>query len=235
MAPIVQSSVQIANMSLAHLGILKPIVALNENSTNATACNLFYHQVTEEVLRDFPWPFAWRYAPLTLVDGTADLQANPDWQYSYRAPSDALAIHRLLTSNIPVGNLSDTWAWPGFLATDARPDTSRIPFALGSDAEGGLVFCDQPVVDATDTSLQLPQVQYISDVDVALQAPDVAQCIALKLAVYMAPALTGGDPFKLGYRAADMYETAILKARGAASRERQNAPPPDSEFIRARN
>ncbi len=233
MAPIVQSSVQIANMALAHLGILTPIVALNQTGTNATACNLFYHQVTEEVLRDFPWPFAWRYAPLTLVDGTTELQANPDWQYSYRAPADAIAIHRLLTSSPLVGNFNDTWIWPG-PSNDARSDTSRIPFALGSDDDGGLVFCDQPVVDATDTSLQLPQVQYISDVDVALQAPDVAQCIALKLAFYMAPALTGGDPFKLGYRAAEMYETAILKARGAASREKQNAPPPDSEFIRVR-
>ncbi len=231
MAPLAQSAVRICNMSLAHLAIGKPIVSLVDGSQNATICNLFYQQVVEEVLRDFPWPFAWRYAALTLVGGTEELPVNPDWQYSYRMPTDASAIHRLLTTQPNTVSVDWDLTAP---STNFRSDTSRIPFAVGSDDDGGLVFCDQPVVDATDTSLALPQVEYISETDVSLYAPDVAQAMAFKLAFYMAPALTGGDPFRLGARAAEMYEVTILKARGAASREHQNAPAPESEFIRVR-
>lgn len=217
MAIVVQSAVRICNMSLAHLAIGKQILALTDTSTNGLSCALFYPQVKAEVLRDFPWPFAWRYAPLTLVDGTEEVASTQDFQYAYRLPADTLSVHRILG------------------ADRTEDDDARIPFSLGSDDAGGLIYTDEAPVDATDTTLAQPELEYIADVDEARFPPDVAMAMSLKLAGYMAPSLTAGDQFKLGARAFELYGEMLLQAHGAAAREQQLDPPPESSFITARN
>ncbi len=54
------------------------------------------------------------------------------------------------------------------------------------------------------------------------------------LASYIAPRLTGGDPFKMGSRAIELYQYEIGKAKSTALIEEQDEELPDSEYIRTR-
>lgn len=217
MALLVHTAVALCNIALRHLAIGKPIGSLTESTQEAISCALFYQQTKEEVLREFPWPFAWRTSVVVLVDGTEALASARDFQYAYRLPDDCLRVHRVLG--------------------DTRQDDTeeRIPFSLGSDSVGGLVFTDVAPVEATDTVLGQPALEYTADVDEARLPSDVAQAIAAKLAFYLAPSLTKGDDFQLGKRAAAMYEVMLQKAMGAAVREQQFDPAPESSFITGRN
>jgi hypothetical protein len=57
---------------------------------------------------------------------------------------------------------------------------------------------------------------------------------SLLLASYIAPRITGGDPFKMGERALRMYDYSIGKSRSNSVNEQQDEEPPQSEFINAR-
>lgn len=211
------TTASICNAALRHLAIGKPIANLTEASANAEACAAFYDQVRDEVLADWNWPFATRYATLVLVGGSATVPVTPDWQYSYRTPTDCLTPRRLLTGtrqDIPI---------------------TRIPFANGGDATGGLIYTDCPVIASTSTTPQLPFLEYTGVVTAeAMFAPSFAQALSFKLAFYIAPGLTPGDPSKLGQRAAQLYQATLAQAQSNAMNEQQKDPIAESEFIRAR-
>lgn len=213
----VPTTASICNAALMHLAVNKPIVTLTDQTPEARACNQFYDQTRDEIFADFNWPFARRYAALTLVGGTADVPVTLDWQYSYRLPADSLYARRLL---------------PG---TRLDVPETRIPFALGSDATGGLLFTDLAAVAATSTTPAIPQLEYTAAITAEARFPaDFSQAFSLKLAFYMAPVLTGGDPNKLGARAYQLYQIAIANAQDTAKNEQQADVAPDSEFIRIR-
>lgn len=212
------TTASICNAALRHLAIGKPIANLTETTENAQACAAFYDQTRDEILADFQWPFAKRFATLgAVVGGTDTIPVNLDWQFSYRVPADALYCRRLLT-----GTRLDV------------PET-RIPFALGSDATGALLFTDLAHVAATATTPEIPQLEYTAAITAEARFPaDFAQAFSLKLAFYMAPSLTGGDPNKLGQRAFQLYQMAIANAQDTAWNERQPDQPAESSFIRTR-
>jgi len=58
--------------------------------------------------------------------------------------------------------------------------------------------------------------------------------VSLLLASYIAPRVTGGDPFKMGDRALRVYNFSYNKAKNNAFNEQQDEQPPESEFITAR-
>lgn len=129
------SDVEICNFALSGLGISQEISVLDEASTEAAKCNLFFANCRDRVLRDFDWPFARRYYTLGLVEE----DPNTEWSYSYRYPSGCLSIRGILGAT--------------------RKDPSRTPFSLGSDASGKLIYTDEPeavvrmTVRITDTEL----------------------------------------------------------------------------------
>lgn len=199
------STTEIANLALAHLGIGKEIATLEtENSAEARILRRFYETARDAVLRDFDWPFAGKRAALGLVE----TDPTDEWAYSYRYPSDALKLRR-----IPSGTRNDTLA-------------SRIPFVVGQDTTGQLIFSDQAEAEMEYT-LRVTAVEKYS--------PDFILALSYLLAVYSAPALTGGDPFKLGDKAAKFYQYMIAKAQASALGEEQPDPPQESEFITGRD
>lgn len=224
MPQFVASQLQICNNALAHLAVGRVITtSILEETEQARACNRFYDQCRDEILRDFNWPFARKYAALIVVAGTDALPpvpASPDWQYAYRMPVDCLRPRR-----IPSGNRREV-------------EATRVPFWVGQDQNGALIYTDFAPQDATATSVALPQLEYTvtfpNPGDEALFAPDFAQMFSLLLAVYIAPAVTGGDPYKLGQRAMQMYEWARQRAQNNAFGAQQFDFPPESEFVRAR-
>ena len=199
------SKTQIANVALIHIGITKGISNVDtENSNEARTIKVLFDDLRDEVLREFNWPFARKYAALGLVAGTSDDPANGDWTYSYRFPSDCLAARRIVTS---IG----------------RTDPNPRPFAIGSDDQGQLIFTDEE--DAT--------LEYTWAVDdPARFDPLFRSALAWKVASGIAPALSRVKDILTTCQ--KMYMLEISKAQAAALNEAQVDPDTASEFERVR-
>lgn len=86
---------RLINIALARIGVSKRVEALStETSIEADMVRLHYDDDVEATLRDFPWPWATRYA--TLV---ASAQTQPhagDWTEAYLSPGDCVFERRLV-------------------------------------------------------------------------------------------------------------------------------------------
>lgn len=58
---------------------------------------------------------------------------------------------------------------------------------------------------------------------------------SFRLAAYIAPRLTSGDPFKMSERAMQLYIIELTNAQATALNEQQDEQSPESEFIRSRD
>lgn len=196
----------ISQMALGLIGSSKPISSFeSDSSKEAQACRLFYPVVIDEMLRDFVWPFAVKFAVLSLVSSNPTIE----YQYAYRYPQDCLDFHRILSG----------------LRNDTRQ--SRIHYRFGADDQGKLIYTDR----------QNAECEYASK---AGRQPnrwdaDFQMAAAYRLASYIAPMVTGGDPFKVGQLAAQMYRLSCSKAQANAANEQQDEDIPESEFINSRN
>jgi hypothetical protein len=119
-----EEELSVANLALTHLGVGRPMMSMNEQSRAARAVHQFYAQVRDELFREFNWPFARKFASPTLVAGPSP-RASVDWLYSYRYPTDCLYARRCAISR--------------GAPTCARP---RLPFSIGQDNTGRLIFTD---------------------------------------------------------------------------------------------
>lgn len=88
---------RVVNIALSRIGISQPIGLLaSENSEPAQLCRLHLGSAIEHTLRDFPWPFATRYADLVLLAGSVGSPVNRDWTYSYQQPADCIFERRIV-------------------------------------------------------------------------------------------------------------------------------------------
>jgi hypothetical protein len=205
------SNTAIANRAIRHAGVSKTIGALTDASAEARAVVAFYDEVVDEVLRDFDWPFARRFVSLAVV------QTNPttEWAYSYRAPADLLAVRRLLNG----------------LTVRTDTEATRIPFLLGADDSGGLIYTDLAIT--TNAPVYLRYTKRITDV--TKFPPDFARSVELLLGAYIAPSLTEGDELKLRERNYALYRARVSTAQANAANEEQRDIPADSEFVTVRD
>lgn len=151
--------------------------------------------------------YDWPRAQRFLDLALVEEDPTTEWAYSYRYPSDCLELRRILS-----GIRNDN-------------QDSRAPYKLGNDADGTLIYTD--IEDAT--------AQYTANVPIGVWPSDMATSLSFRLAVYMAPRLTGGDPFKLGEKAMQMYQIEAARAYANAKNEEQNERAPESEFVRYRD
>ena len=117
------SDIEICNVALSRVAQTQPIVSFSEKSKAAELCSVFYKQLRELVLTDFPWPFA--ESIVTLADiGTPA----PGWAFRYRYPADCLKVREIIQ--------------PG----QRSPLTAdlQIPFRIGYDVGGRVIHTDQP-------------------------------------------------------------------------------------------
>lgn len=197
------SVLQMWNLALGQLAIGTEVQDENENSANANACRRFYPQARDRTLEDFAWPFAGVTVPLALVATTP----TPEWQFAYRYPSDCLTARAIKSATWDLRNPG-----PGQI----------IPYQLGADAQGTLIYCDLE-------SASLLYTQAITDV--TRYSASFTDAVAFRLAFLVAPRLTGGDPMKLGIRAQGLYQQAIGDAQANALNETQPDQPPNAEWI----
>lgn len=151
--------------------------------------------------------FAWPFATKFVTLALVEEDPTDEWSFSYRYPVDCLKFRRILSG----------------LRNDNRQ--SRVPIKIGQDDAGQLIYCDIEDAEAEYT---------IQVEDAGKFPPDFVMALSLRLASYIAPALTGGDPFKLGERAYRAYRMEIAAAQGNAGNEEQNEEHPEAEMIRAR-
>lgn len=198
------SETEIANLAISHLGVGKEIQNLEtDKSEEAAACRRFYDICRDASLRDFPWPFCTRIVALGLVEE----EPSSEWAFSYRYPSNAWKLRRILSG--------------------ARNDDrqSRVPYKVYSDDDGQLIYTDKEEAELEFT---------VKETNPERFSPDFIMFLSLRLAAMIAPRLTRGDPFKMGARALQVYEYEASKARATAVNEQQDEENPESEFVRGR-
>lgn len=201
------SANKICNLALSHLGIGKEIEDLEtDTSQEAEACRLFFTVAQDVTLRGFPWPFATKIEALDLVE---ELTADTDeWGYSYRYPSDCLKLRRVIS-----GMRNDS-------------PQSKVPYDVGRDDTGQLVFCDE-----TDAIMEYTY----RETDPSKYPIDFIMALSYFLAHLIAPRLTKGDPFKLAQQNLQMHLLTLQKAQADGYNERQPDLEVDSSFIRGRD
>lgn len=189
-------------MALGHVSAGE-IADIDERSAEADACSLFYAISLEATLRAWNWKFARRTEALALVEE----DPTTEWAYSYRYPTGCLAARRIPSGVVP----------------ESQDD--RIPFDVGADDEGQLIYTDRAEAELEYTKLIEDTTRFPSDFALAL---------SFHLASLIAPKLTAGDPFKLGDKCMARFAMQIGQAELAASRETQAPGHAESEFIRVR-
>lgn len=201
-----ESKTEIANLALSHLGVAKPIANFDsEQSTEATLARVFYNTARKLVLNEINWPFARRDRySLSLVE---EFDSDEEYKYSYTYPAGCIKLIRIISG----------------LRTDNRQ--SRYSYKIVSDGSTRLIYTDKETAKA----------EYIFDEENTLLFPvgfDLA--LSYRMAMLMAPRLTGGDPFKLGPAAETKYLIEISVAAKHASNEEQPDEEVESEFQRDR-
>lgn len=203
------SKTEIANLALSHLGVGKEIANLDtENSQEAATMRRFYETCRLAMMRDFPWPFATKFAVLGLV-ASPPTEIEEEWLFSYRYPSDCLKMRRIV-SGVSVG---------------LETRQSRVLYQLGNDTTGELIYTNKEHAKAEYT-LDIKTVERYSD--------DFVLAFSLRLASYGTTRLTKGDPFGLSNKLLALYQTHIDMAQASSVNEQQPPEDPQSEFIRAR-
>jgi len=83
------SEIKICNKALSYFGGGQ-ISSLDEASEAARVCSLHYEDARDEVMRNFPWPFASKVTILALSTDTI-----PGWLYVYQLPVICLRSRRI--------------------------------------------------------------------------------------------------------------------------------------------
>ena len=154
------SEVQICNRALLRIGQKSTIAALTESSAAAQACRLIYEPARDEMLEEFPWPWAKKQATLALLE---DEERTP-WSYAYALPADCIKARHI---------------WTGI----RRPaNDERIPFEIQTkdDLTGPMLLTDQEDVELIYTA-KVTAVNVFS--------PLFADALAWKLAIDLAMGL----------------------------------------------
>jgi len=200
----VYSKTSIANMALSHLGIGKEVANVDTENNQESASCRRFF----DIARDSTLRDApWPFATTRLTLALVEADPNDEWAYSYRYPSDCLFFRRILS-----GVRNDT-------------QDSRTPYKIEGDASGRLIF-----TDAEDAIAEYTE----GVTDTTRFPPDFVMALSLRLAMFISPRLTAGDPFGLGKRTYELYRIEIAKVDATAFNEEQADITPDSEFIRER-
>lgn len=197
------SEVEICNMALARVAVTKPIASLTERSKEAELCRTFYPLLRDQVLQDFPWPFAESHVALADIGDPA-----PGWQYRYRYPANCLLVREIVQ--------------PGW--RNAPTSDMKIPFKPGYSGGGRVINTDQPQASVRFTFKVEDPTQF---------DPLFVDALAWRLAMDLALPVSS----KAEYRqfCEQQYQQALTVAEGAAFRETQDGPEPESEFVSVRS
>lgn len=198
------STTEICNLALSHLGVGKEISNVETDRGEEATVCRRFFDIARDRVLR---DFSWPFTTKIAALALIEADPNTEWGYSYGYPSDCVNFRRILSS----------------LRNDSRQ--TRVPYRIANSSSGKILFTD--AVDAVAEYTVM-----ISDS--AIFPPDFVMALSFCLAMYIAPRITGGDPFKLGSRAMQMYALEIRMAQASAINEEQAEEEVQSEFIRSR-
>jgi hypothetical protein len=202
---------EIVNMALGHLGSQMTVVNFwTDQSNQAKTARTYWKLALGKMLADFPWPFATVEAQLSLVE----------WYYSrerhfaYAYPPNCVLIRRL-------------YSWTGHNRNDDVQSRQKYKIIEAYNPKNTtqlvkLVLADHPGL----------WVEYTADLEKAANFPDTfSEALSFLMAFYMAPRLTGGDPYKMGDRALMAFKQSLATAEMLAGNEEVDDEPRLGQFI----
>lgn len=209
-------------MAIAHLGSTKWIDDIEtERSPAARACNLFYMTALRATFRDFDHPFSSKYVTLELLteDEVDDEHPTEEYRYAYRYPSTALRFRRILNPG-------------GRNLTKSQKPVYKIISDEGEEveAEAAASGC-RILTDLKDAKAEISIIR----ADVERYPDDFKLAFTRRLASYIAPMVTGGDPFKMQQSNFALYRMELQKAEANAGNEESVDEVPDADHLQARN
>ena len=196
------AEIDIYNMSLGHLGISQTVSSVTETSAEARALKRFYQTALDKILRSAGLPISRKFKTLGLVEA----DPTSEWDFSYRYPNDVLFLRRIFSG--------------------ARNDSedSEVPYLIGQDDAGLLLYCDLDDVEIEYTC---------KCTNTAVLPADLVLTLSYLLAHLAGPALSKGD-MRPADRAYKLYEMEYGKMIvNAMSEEKPDRPVVDS-FTRSR-
>jgi hypothetical protein len=196
---------EIANLALSNLGVGREIANIETENSQEANACRRFYDTAREIVLR---DFNWPFATKEVTLGLVESNPTEEWTYSYRYPADCLKLRRIFSG----------------LRNDTRQ--SRVPYKIVRDSVGKLIYTDQ--INAC--------MEYtIDEEDASRFDPDFVMALSFRLAAYMAPRLTSGDPFKLGERSYKLYVYEITKAQASAANEVQDEEKPNAEWINDRD
>lgn len=198
------SRTEICNLALSHLGEGKEIANFSTERSQQAESCRRYFDIALQCVLR---DFSWPFA--SKIECLSLIQAHPntEWGYAYRYPTDCLDVRRILS-----GQRNESRA-------------SRVAYKISQDESGLVIFTDSAKAWLEYTVRAEDSTRY---------PPDFIMALSFRLAAYIAPRVTGGDAFKMGDRAMQMYGWELSKAMAGAANEEQADLEIDSEFIRIR-
>lgn len=206
------SQVSICNLALSRIGHSQPISAIDEPGVAARMCKQFFSQCREEILRSRPWPWAQRRETLALVAE----RPNMDWGFAYRYPVNFVKIYQLTCATDSVAPSS---IYIPYYDTETPNYKQKIPWQMGSDTQGLLLFTDLPGAIAVGTYNVQDTSQFNSD---------FVDALAWRIAAEIAPVMT--KDLKIADRCFNMAEVSIQRASAAAINEGVPTSASDSSY-----
>lgn len=199
------SKVGICNLALSHLGVGKDI---NNFETERSEEAQACRTFYDQALQQTLRDFEWPFATRFIELTQVEEDPTTEWAFSYSYPSGCLFFRRILS-----GSRNDT--------TD-----TKINYRIVGDTSAQLIYTDLEDAVAEYT---------FNATDPNVYPSDFVQALSLRLAYYIAPRVTKGDPFKIRNEVAALYLSELSKAQSNAMNEEQSELLPDAEMIRARD
>jgi hypothetical protein len=199
------SITDICNLAISHLGISKDIANVTTEQSAEAKACRRFLDIARETVLK---DYNWPFATKMATLNLVEEDPNDEWAYSYRYPSDCLYARRILS-----GFRDDT-------------DLTRIAYKITQDDTGILIYSDveNAILEYT-----------LNTENVDLFSSDFKVALSYRLAHYIAPRITAGDPFSLGDKALQKYVLEIQRASANAFNEDKSSLPLTTDSISARD
>ena len=198
-------STDICNMALSHLGVGQTIQNAETGTEQEAKVCRTFYATC---LASTLSDFDWSFARRYQALNLVEASPNSEWGYAYRYPTDCVSVKKILSG----------------VRNDTRQ--SRVSYAVGEDDAGKLIYSDMDDAIIQYTKLVEDTTKYTAT---------FMEAFSMKLAFYIAPRISAGDPFKRQQAVAAMYNMTIMKAKAQQANEEQPDQDPLSEFTRTRN
>lgn len=196
---------EICNMAISHLGNSSEIANVDTESSQEASACRRFYETAKNATLT---DVDWPFATAYFTLNLIEETPDDEWNYSYRYPVGCLSVRRILS-----GTRNDSVK-------------SREPYKILKDASGKLIYADK----------ENAKIEYTEDIsDPEFFSAEFALALSFRLASYIAPRLTGGDPFKMKQEMLGQYDLEINRAKKKAFNEEQHEQPPKSELITTRS